>query len=679
MAYTDLIEIEHPSSAYAGETVEILVYIKNQHSSTIGVKPRAIVNGVIEVTFTVPYADIPPGYTYYFTGHFTMPDADASIRAESYYYGTDGQWHFEDYQTRTVTLVAAPEPGAASIVAKTLKYSGLSVSVPASDVPQGTNAQLSVRVRNDMSASQKLGIAMTAVNPYGTVVYTYEIMEIGETSPGGIHNFEPWDSFILSVVGTYRIRINIYVEPDRVNPVDFYDNVLCITVPQEVPTGLRSTSIDTVYGTYDPLDTVPYVLRYEYKGESQSSTLQIELGTGVAPWFTPEAVIGPVACIFAKKDEYARVTENRSFTVPDTVRRGQTYSARVTLKTDDGVSDNDIDYTALKVSDPAIPSTELRDLAITITYGEYDLGDPLPIRLSYRYQGVAQSGQASVLIGKGIIFSPVYTYAPKPVSFAHADVLTTRTEDIEVTLPMTLEPGQVYSVKVVLETSDGKTVEQTKGSAFKIVSTAVPEDPGVGQYRVVKDYAYPAAETYIGQASQVTYEFNVPMAQLDVIGDWISQKVIDEHENEVKKHGSQMLHLEVSERDHGLTSMDYLVVATATVPEETAGQEYTLQGIVSLRYIAPLGVPLLAWVAIIGVILIVLGFTVQAVIKETRTFLWGEEGEVPSGWGETVGMMIVMGLMVAMMTAMPKATEWVETGTTRLVEKGKAKIKEKVR
>jgi len=38
-----------------------------------------------------------------------------------------------------------------------------------------------------------------------------------------------------------------------------------------------------------------------------------------------------------------------------------------------------------------------------------------------------------------------------------------------------------------------------------------------------------------------------------------------------------------------------------------------------------------------------------------------------------------MGLMVAMMTAMPKVTEWVETGTIRLVEKGKAKIKEKVR
>jgi hypothetical protein len=599
-----------------------------------------------------------------------------NVIAESWWlWGT--QWQRDDRAEATVEAEA--EAPAASIVAKLLEYSGLSISLPAGNVPQGASAKLRVRVRNDMSTTQKLGIGWAIVDPAGDTVESYSDWETWSTSPGGTHDFVSPSSFLLSKVGEYRVGIAVYISPDGYTPVNSFQGTLGTTVPQEVPTGLRNVSIDTVYGTYDPLTTVPYVLKYEYKGKAQSGTLQIELGTGVAPWFTPEAVIGPVAYSFDKKDDWGWVTQSQSFTLPDTVRRGQTYSAKVRLRTADGITDNDIDYTALKVADPAIPSTELKDLALTITYGEYDLGYPLPIRLSYRYQGVAQSGQASVLIGRGIVFSPAYTYTPKPVSLAHADALTTRTEDIEVTLPMTLEPGQVYSVKVVLETSDGKTVDQTKGSAFKIVSSAVPEDPGVGEYRVVKDYTYPAAETYAGQASQVTYEFTVPMAQLEVIGDWLSMKVIDEHEEEVKKHGSQMLHLKVSERDRGLTSKDYLVVATATEPKETAGQEYTPQGIVSLRYIAPLGVPLLAWVAIIGVVLTVLGFAVQAVIKETRTFLWGEEGEVPSGWGETVGMMIVMGLMVAMMTAMPKATEWVETDTTKLVKKGKAKIEEKVR
>jgi len=510
-----------------------------------------------------------------------------------------------------------------------------------------------------MSTSQKLGIGWTSVDPQGYAVESYSDWQTFSTGPGGTHDFVSPSSFLLSKVGEYLVGIAVYIYPDGYTPVATFEGTLCTTAPQEVATGLRNVSIDTVYGTYDPLAAVPYVLRYEYKGRAQSGTLQIELGTGVSPWFTPEVALTPVSYGFEKKDDWGWVTQNRSFVIPDTVRRGQTYSARVTLKTADGVSDSDIDYSALKVSDPAVPTTELSDLQLTIPYGEYDLGYPLPIRLSYRYKGVAQSGQASVIIGKGVIFSPVYSYTPQPVSFERADALTTRTADIEVTLPRTLEPGQVYSIKVVLETADGRTVDQTKGSAFKVVSTAVPEDPGVGQYRVVKDYAYPTAQTYRGQASQVTYEFTVPLAQLETVGDWISKKVIDAHEEEVRKHGSQMLHLKVSERDRGLSSKDYLVVATAAAPEETAGQEYTPLGIVSLRY-AAMGLPVVAWVAIIGVVLIVLGFTVQAVIKETRTFLWGEEGAPPEGWGETVALLLAMGLMTAMAMTMPRAMEAVQ-------------------
>ena len=668
MSYTDLIKIERPlgitleilsslnQKALAGSVVEIYVYIKNQHSATIGVKPRAIINGAVEAVFTVPYVDIPAGYTYYFTGRFTMPSADAEVRAESYFYGVDGEWHFEDYQTRTIPLEAIAPTYDATITAKSIRYDSITVPIPASNITQGASTDVRVKVRNDSSVDARPCIALNVVDPDGFSLYTYAICRFQKLAPGAIHDEFVSGIFTLSKAGTYRIRIDITLEETGTTLYDYYDGVLCTTVPQEIPTGLRSTSIDTVYGTYDPLDSVPYVLRYEYKGKTQSGTLQIELGTGAYPYFTPEAVIGPVSYSFAKKDDWGWVTENRSFILPDTVRRGQTYSARVTLKTADGITDNDIDYTALKVSDPAVATTDLRDLDFTIPYGEYDLGHSLPIHLSYRYQGVAQSGQVSVQIGKGIIFSPVYTYSPKPVSFAHADALTTQTTDIEVTLPMVLEPGQVYSIKVVMETSDGETADRTKGSQFKILETAVPEDPGVGDYRVVKDYYYPAAETYVGDASQVVYEFTVPMAQLDVIGDWISKKVIDEHENEVKKHGSQMLHLKVSEREHGLTSKDYLVVATATAPKETAGQEYTPLGIVSLVRVTPLGIPVLAWVAIVGAVLIILGFLVQATIKQTAILRWGPDViEKPTDWG-SMGALLALGLMIPMLGMMQEQT-----------------------
>ena len=675
-----IVEVAAPASASAGETVLVDVKVKN-----LGLAPGGynyiIITGLLEydstqIPFESDYRNVAPQETTVFQVSFTMPSRSVKMTVWIWYW--DGsKWVDDDIAYANISLAA--ETRAASIVAKTISYDGINVSFPVGHIPQGSSVQLRVSVRNDMTSAQRLGIAMVVVDPSGAVVYTYtDWEEWPYTGAGKTHEFVARANFILGKVGEYRIRVDAYVYPEGTVSTDSYDGVLCTVIPQEIPTGLKNTSLNVVLDYYDYFASVPYVLSYEYKGKAQSGTLLLELGTGLAPFFTPEAAIGPVTYSFAKKDEYTRVTESRSFILPSTVQRGQTYSVRVTLTTADGISDNDVDYTALRVLDITVPSTELRDLAVTTSYRDYNLGEKLPITLSYRYKGVTQSGQMSVLIGKGVIFSTVYTYPVQEITFDHADALATVTEDIEVTLPLTLDPGQVYSVKVVLETSDGKRDDEVKGSAFKIDSAATPEDPGVGQYRVVKDYTYPYAETYVGEASQCTYEFNIPMAQMPGM-DWISKKILDAHEEEVEEQGSRMLHIKVSERDQGLTSKDYLVVATATVPKETAGQEYTTQGIVSLRRVTPQLAPAI-WAAIIlGVLAVIFIFGVAYTIKETRTFLWGEDGEPAAGWGETVGILLIMGLMMAMVTAMPKATEWVETGTTKLVKKGKAKIEEKVK
>ena len=675
-----IVEVVAPASASAGETVLVDVKVKN-----LGLAPGGynyiIITGLLEydstqIPFESDYRNVAPQETTVFQVSFTMPSRSVKMTVWIWYW--DGsKWVDDDIAYANISLAA--ETRAASIVAKTISYDGINVSFPVDHILQGSSVQLRVSVRNDMTSAQRLGIAMMVVDPSGAVVYTYtDWEEWPYTGAGKTHEFVARPNFILGKVGEYRIRVDAYVYPEGTVSTDSYDGVLCTVIPQEIPTGLKNTSLNVVLDYYDYFASVPYVLSYEYKGKAQSGPLLLELGTGLAPFFTPEVAIGPVTYSFAKKDEYTRVTENRSFILPSTVQRGQTYSVRVTLTTADGISDNDVDYTALRVLDITVPSTELRDLAITTSYRDYNLGERLPITLSYRYKGVTQSGQMSVLIGKGVIFSTVYTYPVQEITFDRADALATVTEDIEVTLPLTLDPGQVYSVKVVLETSDGKRDDEVKGSAFKIDSAATPEDPGVEEYRVVKDYAYPAAETYVGEASQCTYEFNIPMAQMPGM-DWISQKIIDSHEEEVVKQGSRMLHLKVSERERGLASKDYLVVATATVPEETAGQEYSTQGIVSLRRVTPMFAQMI-WAAIIlGVLAIIFIFGVAYTIKETRAFLWGEEGQPPAQWGETVGMLLIMGLMMAMVTAMPKATEWVETGTTKLVKKGKARIEEKVK
>ena len=614
----DIVKIEAPASVPVGETVVVDVHVKNITSQYYDIKVTGTVDSII-LSWQFDYLNVAPQETVVFKGWFTMPGGTVTVYVKTWYW--DGsQWRVDD-----ILGEAPPEAPAASIVSRVLDYEGMKVPLPVANVPQGTSAKLRVTVRNDMSITQRLGIGWSVVDPNGTVIQTYSTWEVWPyTDAGKTHEFVG-PTFLISVTGTYWTRIDAFIHPD-LDPVDEYYAVLCTVVPQEIPTGLRNTSIDTVYGTYDPLDTVSYALGYDYKGKAQSGTLQIELGTGVWPFFTPEVALDPVSCSFVRKDDWDRVTASLSFRLPDTVRRGQTYTARLTLKTADGLSDNDINYSVFKVSDPAVPTTELTDIDFNITYGEYDLGNPLVIRLSYRYQGVAQSGQVSVIIGKGIIFSPVYTYTPQPVSLAQADVLTTRTEDIEVTLPRTLEPGQVYSVKVVLETADGKNDNKTKGSQFKIISTAVPEDPGVGQYRLVKDHTYPLGETYSGNASEATVEFTIAVAQLPGT-DWISEQVINAFESSVTEYGSHMLRLVVSEREEGLLAKGYKVVAVAIPPEGTAGQLYTAQGIVDLAYVSPqftAGV----WALIVISALALIAIVVSMLEPTVRNVVWGEGGVV---------------------------------------------------
>ncbi len=671
--FTEVTGVEAPVSAGAGQTISIQVTLRNKADYSQYLLLMGTYDG--HEVYAEPQFELVQGEgSRVFTLNFIMPGQGITLGLWSFlwveYPDQSGSWQSDDYHEVLIALAATP---AAGIAAKLIEYSGLSLPLPAGSVPQGASAKLRVRVRNEMSASQKLGIAWVIVDPDGIVVQSYSDWETFSTGAGDTHDFVGSSAFLLFKVGDYRVRIDAYVYPDGSRSVDCYDGALGAVIPQEVATGLKNTALNIVYGTYDYLQPAPYVLSYDYRGKTQSGTLQIELGTGLYPLFTPEAVIGWQVYSFASQAEYARVTENRSFVLPDTLRRGQAYSVRVTLRTADGVEDGDISYNALRVADPAVPSTELRDLAIVTAYHDYDLGENLPITLSYRYRGVAQSGQIQVIVGKGVIFNTVYTGAPQAITFAQNDVLTTITRDIAVTLPMTLEPGQVYSVKVVLETSDGKVIDQTKGSAFKIAENAIPEDPGVGEYRVVKDYVYPFGETYSGQATQCTYEFTVPLAQMPG-GDWISRQILDVHESEVAKQGSRMLHLKVNERDHGLTSKDYLIVATASAPEETAGQEYTPQGIAILRRTTAFALPLLAWAVIIPIALAILGFAITAVIKEIRTFLWGEEGTPPASWGDSVGMLIVMGLMAMVMSAMPKAMDWAKQEAPRLVEKGKERL-----
>ena len=117
--YADIVEIIAPSEAKPGDRVDITVRIKNTYSSSVGIMAGgALEYGVSPwpgISFPDPSANVDGGATHSFSGYFTMPDKRVTIHAYSYYYGSDGYWHFDDEMTRTVNLAEEIESEFGSI------------------------------------------------------------------------------------------------------------------------------------------------------------------------------------------------------------------------------------------------------------------------------------------------------------------------------------------------------------------------------------------------------------------------------------------------------------------------------------------------------------------------------------------------------------------------------------
>jgi hypothetical protein len=106
--YADIMDIVAPDEALAGSRVDIQVRIKNVYNATIGI----MVAGALEygvtpwpgIEFPEYSANVPPGETHAFAGNFTMPERAVTVHAYSYWYGSDGYWHFDDEMTKVVKL-----------------------------------------------------------------------------------------------------------------------------------------------------------------------------------------------------------------------------------------------------------------------------------------------------------------------------------------------------------------------------------------------------------------------------------------------------------------------------------------------------------------------------------------------------------------------------------------------
>jgi hypothetical protein len=230
--YAEITEIVAPSGAEAGSTVSVQVKIKNKYSLTIGI----MVGGALEygvspwpsITFPTNQANVGAGAIATFSGSFQMPyyppGKEVTIHAYSYFY-TDAGWVFDDEKTRVITVVA---PLSGTITKKELEYNETRATIPASNVPKDKSGLVHIWGKNNTSEAQQMGIAWTLVDPdYITRESHSEWEAWPYTGAGGTHEFIG-DRFNLDKAGTWRINVQLYMNPSSPQVVDSYEGDLCI-------------------------------------------------------------------------------------------------------------------------------------------------------------------------------------------------------------------------------------------------------------------------------------------------------------------------------------------------------------------------------------------------------------------------------------------------------------------
>ena len=117
--YTQIVEIVAPSSARAGDWVDVTIKVKNIWTDWVHVWTLGLYNSVVRF---VDFDDwIPAGSTHEYMGSFIMPDRDVTIRAYTYYEAEDGYWYFDDEAEKAVSLEEV-EVFAGTISRKELEY-----------------------------------------------------------------------------------------------------------------------------------------------------------------------------------------------------------------------------------------------------------------------------------------------------------------------------------------------------------------------------------------------------------------------------------------------------------------------------------------------------------------------------------------------------------------------------
>jgi len=207
-----------------------------------------------------------------------------------------------------------------------------------------------------------------------------------------------------------------------------------------------------------------------------------------------------------------------------------------------------------------------------------------------------------------------------------------------------IDQAGVWSLKVDLFAGGVLADTYPEATMFTVVGIA----PGIS---LITDYTYPYAAQYAGDAEECTFTFSLLPEQIPGT-EWANLQVIQALENELKSEGAEMLKLQVYEDTTPALTTDYRVVATSTASP------------------VPWTLIIVAVLAIL--FLVALTFT----IVQIRKFLWGEEGEPSTGFGDLLMIMVVMMMMNMVMQQLPAITEEVKVAAPKVGRAALEKVKE---
>lgn len=226
--YTDIVDIDAPSSAAAGDLAECIIRVKNIYSYALYIPVTAEADGIpLYISPASPI--VQPGATQSYSGSFTMPSRSVVLTVSSWI--SNYTMELDDEMTKEISLAEVFE---GTISRKELGYDGARANIPVYDIPQDLRGLVHIWGRNDTDEAQRMGINWQVLDPDGLVVEQYSAWEAWPyTGAGKEHEFIG-GRFDLDKPGTYTLNIALSMNPSDPEIVDTYYGTLC-TVEVAVP------------------------------------------------------------------------------------------------------------------------------------------------------------------------------------------------------------------------------------------------------------------------------------------------------------------------------------------------------------------------------------------------------------------------------------------------------------